>query len=348
MYNSNIYIKTPYKNNQATHPDVKYFSKKLFGYHYWMVNTPYPYGNDRYENPIIRFSQDGIEWNILEKCKDPLVDPPLDTNWHNADTDLAVYKNTMYLVYMTKNRNEAYTQFMMINSNNAVDWSEPRVIYEDFSIVSPSIIEPKNENLDWLIWYVYRDSPNNAQESSTFLLKGKELGVFDKKIRCDINIPNYIVWHIDVIQTDDYFESLIAAFPFGKDPSRCSLFHAMSKDGIKWTISNNFKPIIKPNWKKWCNKVIYRSTFIKENNYYKVWFSGASWGGRWQISLMEGYDISDLEEKKYKLNINNKTNFLVVIKENLIGLLKHIIILTFPEKVTKKLMLLRRKFIKNK
>lgn len=64
------------------HPDVQYFPNGFNGYKYWMVFTPYfgTIGNlhvsERYENPTIAVSNDGINWNSPGGVIGPLQRAP--------------------------------------------------------------------------------------------------------------------------------------------------------------------------------------------------------------------------------------------------------------------------------
>ena len=64
------------------HPDVQYFPNGFNGYKYWMVFTPY-FGtigelhvSERFENPTIAVSNDGINWNSPYGVTGPLQRTP--------------------------------------------------------------------------------------------------------------------------------------------------------------------------------------------------------------------------------------------------------------------------------
>lgn len=74
-------IPTPYndgtnwtgRTNQTTHPSVIQFKDKWKGYKYWMTFTPYPYGNNKKENPSLVASHDGINWMVPPNVSNPIV-----------------------------------------------------------------------------------------------------------------------------------------------------------------------------------------------------------------------------------------------------------------------------------
>ena len=84
-----LIIKTPEGSNQPYHPSVIYIPEGWNGYKYWMAETPYPLGEDgdwkglppyreRWENPCVHVSKDGIHWNDFEDSQNPIDD--LDEN----------------------------------------------------------------------------------------------------------------------------------------------------------------------------------------------------------------------------------------------------------------------------
>jgi hypothetical protein len=47
--------------------------------------------------------------------------------------------------------------------------------------------------------------------------------------------------------------------------------------------------VLRPSWRRWCSRVIYRSSFLKQaDDTYRVWYTGGSWGKRWGIGLAVG------------------------------------------------------------
>lgn len=73
-------ISTP--NFAYCHPDVQYFANGFNGYKYWMVFTPYfgaigeAHASERYENPTIVVSNDGINWSSPNGITGPLQRTP--------------------------------------------------------------------------------------------------------------------------------------------------------------------------------------------------------------------------------------------------------------------------------
>lgn len=81
--NNLTFIKDIHTPNFAyCHPDVQYFPNGFDGYKYWMVFTPYfgvignVHESERYENPTIVVSNDGINWDSPTGIVGPLQKTP--------------------------------------------------------------------------------------------------------------------------------------------------------------------------------------------------------------------------------------------------------------------------------
>src|SRR5699024_10772255 len=85
-------VPTPYHDgtvnqwatHQSTHPSVHQFEEEWNGYKYWMVHTPYPYENEKRENPCVAVSNNGIKWEEPSGVVNPLAEPVTETG-HLSD-----------------------------------------------------------------------------------------------------------------------------------------------------------------------------------------------------------------------------------------------------------------------
>ena len=294
-----------------------------------MACTPYPFGDDRAENPILRVSNDGLQWHLFPETPDPLVPPPSEPGWHHADTDLVIHNNVLHLFYISTNRFAADTTFSLITSSDGVHWTQPIVIYHREWGVSPAVIV--NKDGKWLLWYIWRDALSNSQISQLYMCTADVPIQFGSPQLCTLTIPGYVVWHLDVMALAKGYEALVAAFPIGTDTSRCCLFHAYSSDGIRFVVSSR-SPIAKPSLLGWDNRVIYRSTFIKlSNTNYRIWYSASSWARRWGIGVLEG-PLAKLRPVNIGTHSYNPTN-IQKIQEDLIGIIRYSIIKIMPKNI---------------
>jgi len=299
-------IPMPSGGIQAVHPDVIHVPDGFLGFPYWMACTPYPFGDDQEENPVIRVSLDGKRWSALSGAPDPLQERPPDPDWHHADTDLVLDGGLLHLFYMSTHRHTGDTRFWVVTSADGRNWTGPREIYRGEWGVSPAVVVDRGT---WRLWYV-RCNPHGSRTESVLLHRqGLSPTALGDPVPCALEIPGHVPWHVDVIAVPSGFEALIAAYPIGADSMTCRLFHAVSADGFSFSLSRT-GPLIAPSMFGWDNRLIYRSTFTKEpDGQYQIWYSAASWGLRWGIGLLEG-ELQDLRPVEIASGSRGWTKFL--------------------------------------
>lgn len=331
-------VPTPDGSGQAMHPDVLYVAEGYQGYSYWMACTPYPFGADQHENPVIRVSDDGLEWKVFPGAPDPLVDAPADPKWHHADTDLVLHDGILYVFYITTLCEGSQTVFSVTTSSDGKIWTAPAEIYRGDWGVSPAVCVDSQGR--WLMWFVYLDTHDPLAQSSLFRRTGGSALSFGEPLRCQLDIPGHKLWHIDVIRTDEGYEALAAAFPSKADPSVCRLFWVSSSDGIVWTLRHP-EPILRPSFAGWDNRMIYRSTFLKRvDGGYRVWYSAASWGMRCGIGYMEGAMQNLHPRENYA---GSDIRLPVKMREDVIGLAKFAAARLLPPRAYAWLVALKRR-----
>ena len=316
---------------ELVHPDVIHIPELFAGYSYWMAFTPYPLGNDRLENPVIRASRDGLDWRRVPGVPEPLVPPPDSPQMHHADPELLLCQRHLQLVYLTIRRKTAETTFNVIDCGEDLVWGEPKVFGSTVGAVSPTLQVEEGVLHEWYIRnfkLVRRDGP--------------DLFNLGQEYRCRLDIPNHVPWHIDIQKVGDGYEALVAAFPWGTDNSRTRLFHLFSKDGLTFVLSRQ-TPIIRPSLLGWDNKMIYRSSFTKEQDgTYRIWYSGSSWGLHFGIGLLQG-PIGSLKEPRAghapvpRLTNRIRYDFLERVRYEK-ARSRHPTLLTLVEKATRKLV----------
>lgn len=334
---SDVVVPTPDGSGQAVHPDVIHVAGGHLGFPYWMACTPYPFGADRHENPIVRVSHDGIVWQPFPGAPDPLVAAPVDASWHHADTDLVLHDDMLHVFYISTKCEGAKTTFSVITSANGAHWSEPRVVYRAPWGVSPALLVGGGQ---WSMWYIYLDMFAVSQGSVLWRRTGASPFEFGEPIECDLNVPGHVVWHIDVIRADAGFESLVTAFPRGTDMSRSRLFHATSTDGLRWLLSAPM-PLLGPSLTGWDNRMIYRSSFVKrDDGSYSIWYSAASWGMRCGIGFVEG-PLEQLRAPHGSCG-GVRVSALRRLGEDLLGLAKYILSRLLPQRAFHCLLAMNR------
>lgn len=264
------------KHNQGVHPDIVKIKKNNKN-KYYLAYTPYPFGKDKYENPCIVVSDTGLEFKPEKGVNNPLVPTPDDygEGAHLSDTDL-VYENGKFMMYYVYNKKgvEGGTKFYLIDSKDGIKWSKPLLVYDTREGYSPTIIKEKDGTFK--MWHI-------ESEGRLVRSPSKDGYLWETFEDCKIDLGDWLAWHIDIRNTDIGYEGLVCA----RNPKlgTRALFYVNSKDGLNWKSSK--KPILFPSENGWDNKEIYRSTFIKENGKYRVWYSARGDFEIWNIGYTE-------------------------------------------------------------
>jgi len=327
LNNAESFLNTPTYDGsgEVVHPSIVYFPDSWNNYKYWMAMTPYPDGNNKYENPSILVSDDGIKWIVPNGLANPVVERL--KYGYNADPDILYNPDTdeLWIYYIESITRRKYQRYSLkyLKSSDGINWSSPGIIfeYEPVQMVSPSIIYKDSKYVMWSV----NSGEEGWQSNRNFV-----------EMRCSTDGINwtppgkvflfqkgYIVWHIDVLYNPAFNEywMLVAAYPVGMNALYTRLFFVKSKDGIFWDALD--KPIIDCIYKdKWDSQCIYRSTFIYDEltDNVKIWYSAYDnfdWHiGYIKFEYMLFYQkISDLLSKDFKdknfIGLQNIPNPLV-------------------------------------
>lgn len=285
-------IKSAYGDTQGYHPKVLNFKEKWNGYKYWMIFSPYPYGNDKYENPNLVVSNDLINWKEPKGFKNPVEDAP--KNYEHG----YIYNSDPHIVYNSdKDQIELYYRFVndredkMILyrqiSKDGIDWSKKEAIIttkrSKNDIISPAIIY---EDGKYKMWYIERDRTLKYTESED----GKKFGK-TRDIKLSYPLPKLTNWHLDVIKTEKGYEMITVAYKSWKDRNSMNLYYFQSEDNVNYSEG---KIILRPSLISWDNRGIYRSSFIYEDGKYYVFYSALSTNFERGIGLSYGEHIENL------------------------------------------------------
>ena len=297
QYNSKykLDLKSEFGDVEAYHPKIIQFENKWNGYYYWLTYTPYPNSDEQKENPYVVASNDLINWEAPQGLKNPIDDVLGDEKEkYNSDSHL-VYNNDL-------DRLECYWRYVndvdntvtiyRRNTLDGVNWTEKEVVaYSDNrkekDFVAPAIIY---EDGKYKIWYVGKNlvityaeaevNDKNWNDVKTIKLE------YPKKIK---------PWHLDIIKTDEGYEMLLMAFENWEKRGIASLYHTVSKDNNVWEkCTEIIKPSSKTNY--WDNRGIYRSSMIKKDGMYYVFYSASNKKNIKGIGIMYGKDINNLKK----------------------------------------------------
>lgn len=284
-------------DTQNVHPKVLYFQNKFGNHYYWMAYTPYPGGNDDYENPCIAYSDDGYIWTNI-------ASNPIDTPEENAylsDTHL-VYRNDTstlecwYRAVVTVEGGRIENIYRM-TSTDGITWGNREMIYTTgqtgaTKVLSPAVIW---DGTNYNIWVVdstviryYTASPSDL---STWTL----VRTFDNLVFTDTG-TSVNPWHLDVIKDGDTYIMLVMCMSSGamSASSKLSLFIATSSDNISYSTPTRVVAG-SDNW----DNCMYRSSIVKIGEKYRIYYSATSLNQVWGIGITESNTLSDFIGRYY-------------------------------------------------
>jgi len=262
-------------SNQNTHPCVIYSEEKLHGYHYWMAYTPWPNNQNKYENPSLAVSNDGINFFVPSEIKNPISGETGDKYSYYSDPYLFYdedhfelwYRYNPY-IYKGTVGTEANNLILRKTSLDGINWSTHDVILNKEDNQAYMSISVVHENGKYKIWYVnynsfmyYRESKDLKKWSVPVLVQFED---FDKTI-----------WHAEVKKINDSYELLLF-----HNSGKGNLYHSYSKDGIHF---KNTKEIDTSYLPKDGKNRIYKSSFVYQNGKvnlyipYNFWDKSSEW-----------------------------------------------------------------------
>lgn len=144
-------------NNQVVHPKVLYFPNKFGNRKYWMAYTPYPFANDKYENPCVAYSSDGYNWTNIDG--NPLDDPAGDG--YNSDTHLVYVESTgtleIWYRYVSNYKTPPVSEIIYRQTTkDGINWTEKEVVVNNTSgkytqWLSPAVIHDEDKYKVWVV-----------------------------------------------------------------------------------------------------------------------------------------------------------------------------------------------------
>lgn len=285
-------LTSAYGDNDPTHPKVLNFKKKWHGHKYWMAYSPYPHSDDSRENPHIKVSDDLVHWKDPKGLKNPIDETPED--YKNE----LVYLSDPHLVYNDDlDRLECY--YRRVDKENdeiiiyrkvskdGTHWSDKEEIVKatlsEKDYVSPAIIY---EDKMYKMWYVDKGNTVCYAESKD----GYEYSDCEEvKLKYPIPVKT---WHLDVIRTKDNYEMITVAYPSWNSRGNMNIYYFKGEETTKFEKGSI---ILRPTLTSWDNRGMYRSSFIKENGTYYLFYSGISMDWSRGIGISYGKNIYDLK-----------------------------------------------------
>jgi hypothetical protein len=254
-------LKIPtYENSgQAVHPDILHQSD--MSPPFLMAFTPYPFSIDRFENPSILASNDGLCFFEEYPGINPLVGPPPYD--HNNDPNIFYYDGKLRILYLETLRPERQNIVLLTHQGGA-RWTSQNVHTDYINGTDPMILSPVyvRINREDFLFYV-----NLTLHTIQFVPLRQDFNPdFSERKDISINMEGLDPWHIDIIPHEGVFFMLICCVKKDKNKKNYDLYIARSNDGYTWDFSANM--FIKNS---------YRATgfFIDDDLY--IYYSRQTW-----------------------------------------------------------------------
>lgn len=282
--------------NQFVEPATVRVPGGWHGHEYWMITTPYPYGDGCSENPCLVYSDDGNTWYTPSGVTNPLVNPPTlpctDPNFSdlNSDPGVVIVADSMYIYYQqtyhasSQQFPDGYTTFVRLTFDGT-SVHGPIVLRlpsnQEFKLdnfpMSPSVVrDPVNG--EYLMWYVYATTCDFTSPSNTLVLRTSCNGVdWSAPTDCPISNEQGSLWHMSVMKDGTTYKMLYCSIKNVSGLANCGftdLYYAESADRVHWRSATS--PVLASNRSSntpWDNGCIYRSSFTVTNGQFDIWYS---------------------------------------------------------------------------
>lgn len=271
-----VNLQTSEGSGQACHPDVVHI-REGFGsgrWPYWMVCTPYAYGDFVRENPEIFASYDGIHWIVPDGVENPLVATPSRPFDHNSDPDMLFLGGKLWLYYRETRRTSCppENRIYLMTSVDGVQWSaavEVIVSRGDTALLmSPAVVHDNNEFHMWTV--------DRIAKRFKVVRRSSEDGLkWSAPIECTVvGLIDREPWHLDVIREEGRLSALLVSFTESTD---WRLHYAYSLDGgMTWNVQGY---LLEPAY-EFEQALQYRASLLKTGDAplptYHVWYSAAN------------------------------------------------------------------------
>lgn len=280
-------IPTYDSSGEAVHPSVVYIPGGWGGHKYFMAMTPYPSGNDDYENPSLLASNDGETWVVPTGITNPLE--PMPAGSHNCDPCL-VWDGDNEILYMYYNRSSATKRIPITQSEGTFSAGTQDTL--TLPETAMSIAVKRNGATDWICWYrsVAYSGPSkifrcNSTDGIVFS-SAVEIPIVSMTTGLKLNVPE--IWHQSIYELEDGRNLVIMAmYPNGiASGGYTDLYWGLMRDDYREI--ELYPTVLIASIPTWGTGVIYLSSLMKlENGMYRLFISASTTAMHWSIGYAD-------------------------------------------------------------
>lgn len=276
-------IRTYEGSGQVVHPDVIRGPRNRRG-ELWLAITPYPDAYEKWENPSVYRSRDGLAWEEPA----PLVNPvaPRPRFDHNCDPDLVRAEGRFHLFWLETQRrgyrpDGNFQDLKVARSEDGIEWGEATTVVRweldrDPFYLSPSVVQAPDGG--WRVYVVHGKTRTIPWLPTDLATAGPPGGTLD------YGLPGVRPWHVDVFPVPGGFVALLCARgPDAVDNGDTDLWIGASPDLERWRFRE--EPLLVGGDPAHGLEIVYRSTGLVESGRLAVWYSGRTPGGSWELGV---------------------------------------------------------------
>lgn len=260
-------------SHQVVHPDYAATPDGAFGQPFHLAITPYPHGDQSFENPSLFDGARRDLWSLTNGVPNPVVLP--DTGYL-SDPDL-VYVPELGELWLYYRQVIDANLVMLVRTTDGRQWTAPLEVARapNHELVSPSIVRRAAD--DWWMFAVNTGTTGCGAAATTVDARRSADGLhWGTPARVALKQPGLSPWHIDVqwIASRQVFWAVYNA----KTEADCAtpaVYIAESADGLVWEVLPN--AVLTRGATPTLQDIVYRTTFEYDpvTDAITFWYSGA-------------------------------------------------------------------------
>jgi len=285
-------------SGQAVHPAVLDFGSggSWAGYRYWMAMTPYPGGNDYYENPSLLASSDGQSWVVPSGLTNPLDGPPSDYDqWDNHMADSALVHDAgsdtlwVYYVEFHETSNAIWVHCMEVSSSFSKT-KHARILTTTATnpILSPTVV--REDATHWHMWHT-RYPIDGANLGIVYRASSDGLTWGDAQVCTGLvrtTFPAHYPWHVHAEVVGNAVEIVVSTTTNGTSPAPGGkIVKASTTVASPTALTFEAWALLDPLSSGWDSNYLYRAS----GNSSRLWYSACNTALNWRI----GYAVPSVD-----------------------------------------------------